>query len=395
MHNVKKRHFIFTQINRLAVISFISTLSMAAIGTIWAIYLESFLKNESYVGFVLTSFTIIAMISSIMIIPYVERTSKSKIYLMSLLAYGASYFLFAVLHNIYIIIFLGAFISFMSTLKLTSFGIILRDKSKDKQVSKNIGLIYTFLNLSWLLGPLLAGFISGKYGVSKVFLLGALFQLMAFVLFARFRIKDNRIEKKIDKNPIKLPFEFFKNKNRMLVYMLSAGVSFWWALIYVYMPMHIVDSGLPDKMVGYFLFGIIVPLVLCEYLSGRMAAKKGFRKMFFTGYFFLSILSLICFFMTNIYYLLLVLILASIAVALVEPTTEAYFFDIITKKQRDKFYSQHNTALDVGNIIATFLSAVILLFLPFNYIFILFCVVTLLLALLSLKIKNIVESKRE
>lgn len=394
MHNVKKRHFIFTQVNRLAIITFISSISMAAVGTIWAIYLESFFKNESYVGFLLTLFTIIAMVSSILVIPYVERTSKSKIYIISLLCYAFSYISFAVFKNIYIVVVMGAFLSFMSVLKLTSFGIILRDKSHEKNVSKNIGLIYTFLNLSWLLGPLLAGFISQEYGFSKVFLLGAGFQLLAFILFTSFSIKDNRVEEKIDRNPIKLPFEFFKNKNRMLVYMLSAGVSFWWALIYIYMPMQIIDAGLQDKMVGYFLFAIIVPLVLLEYLSGKIAAKKGFRKLFFMGYLLLSMFSLASFFMTNIYYILGILVLASIAVALIEPTTEAYFFDIITKNQRDKFYSQHNTALDVGNIIATFSSAVILLFLPFKFIFILFCVVTLLLAFLSLKIKNIVESKR-
>lgn len=394
MHNVKKRHFIFTQVNRLAIITFISSISMAAVGTIWAIYLESFFKNESYVGFLLTFFTIIAMVSSILVIPYVERTSKSKIYIISLLCYALSYISFAIFRNIYVVIVMGAFLSFMSVLKLTSFGIILRDKSHDKNVSKNIGLIYTFLNLSWLLGPLLAGFISQEYGFSKVFLLGAGFQLLAFILFTSFRIKDNRVEKKIDKNPINLLFKFFKDKNRMFVYMLSAGVSFWWALIYIYIPMHIIDSGLESKMVGYFLFAIVIPLILFEYLSGKIAAKKGFRKLFFIGYLTLSILSLIAFFMISIYYILGILVLASIAVALIEPTTEAYFFDIITKNQRDKFYSQHNTALDVGNIIATFSSAVILLFLPFKFIFILFCVVTLLLALMSLKIKNIVESKR-
>ena len=395
MHNIKKRHFIFTQVNRLAIITFISSISMAAVGTIWAIYLESFFKNESYVGFLLTFFTIVAMVSSILIIPYVERTSKSKIYIISLLAYAVSYISFAILENIYVVVVMGTFLAFMSTLKLTSFGIILRDKSQDKNVSKNIGLIYTFLNLSWLLGPLLAGFISQEYGFSKVFLLGAGFQLLAFILFTSFRIKDNRVEKKIDKNPIKLPFKFFKDKNRMLVYILSAGVSFWWALIYIYIPMHIIDSGLESKMVGYFLFAIVVPLILFEYLSGKIAAKKGFRKMFFIGYLSLSILSLIAFFMTNVYYILLILVLASMAVAMIEPTTEAYFFDLITKSQRDKFYSQHNTALDVGNIIATFLSAIILLFLPFKFLFILFCVVTLLLAFVSLKIKNIVEARRE
>lgn len=394
MHYIKKRHLIFTQVNKLAIITFISSVSVALIGTIWAIYLESLMHNESYVGFLSTLFTIVALVSSIVLIPYIERTGKSKIYLISLFFYALSYILFALLSNIFIVVAIGIFISVMSVLKVTSFGIILRDKSKDASVSKNIGLIYTFINLSWLLGPLVAGFLAQKYGFSQVFFFGAGFQLLAFFLFLSFRIKDNRVEKRIDKNPEKLPFKFLKNKNRAIIYILSAGVSFWWALIYVYIPMRIVDSGLGSDKVGYFLFGIIVPLILFEYLFGKIAAKKGFKLMFFTGYILLSIISLICFFVTSLYSIMILLILASVAVAMVEPTTEAYFFDIITKEQRDKFYSQHNTAIDVGNITATFSCAVILLFLPFKFIFILFCVITLALALLSLKIKNIIEGRK-
>jgi len=394
MHNIKKRHFIFTQVNRLSIITFISSLSAAFVGTIWAIYLESFMHNPSYVGFISTFFTVVAMISSILIIPVIEKNSKSKIYLVSLALYVASYVLFGILSNILLIILIGAFISFIATLKLTAFGIILRDKSKDTSVSKNIGLIYTFINLSWLLGPLIAGFLAKEYGIANVFFLGAGFQTLAFFLFMSFRIKDDRIEKKIDKNSIKVLIEFLSNRHRVMVYMLSAGVSFWWALIYVYIPIHIVDSGLGSEKVGYFLFGIIVPLVLFEYLFGKIAAKTGFKKMFFMGYIILSIICLICFFMTSLYLILAILIVASIGVAMLEPTTEAYFFDIITKNQRDKFYSQHNTAIDIGSMIATFFGAVVLLFLPFRFIFILFGVVTLLLALLSLKIKNIIEGRK-
>ncbi len=395
MHHVKKRGYIFTQVNKLAIITFISSISVALIGTIWAIYLQSLIHNDAYVGFLSTLFTIVALVSSIILIPYIERTSKSKIYLISLFFYSLSYILFALLSNIFIIVAIGIFISVMSVLKITSFGIILRDKSKDTAVSKNIGLIYTFINLSWLLGPLIAGFLAQRYGFSPVFFFGAGFQAIAFFLFLSFRLKDNRTEKRIDKDPIKLPFKFLRDKNRAIIYALSAGVSFWWALIYVYIPMKIIDSGLGSDKVGYFLFGIIVPLVLFEYLFGKIAAKKGFKIMFFTGYILLSIISLICFFMTSLYTIMTLLILASVAVAMVEPTTEAYFFDIITKEQRDKFYSQHNTAIDIGNIIATFSSAIILLFLPFKFIFVLFCVITFLLALLSLKIKNIVEGRKK
>jgi len=369
-------------------------LSAAIVGTIWAVYLDSLIHNEAYVGLLSTLFTITAMIASVIIIPLMEKNSKSKIYLVSLILYTISYILLAVFSKISLIIVLGIFIAIISTLKITSFGIILRDKSSDTAVSKNIGLIYTFINLSWLLGPLIAGLMSKEFGIAKVFFLGAGFQALAFLLFISFRIKDNRTEKKIHHNPLKVLLEFLRNKDRLIVYLLSAGVSFWWALIYVYIPMKIVDSGLGNEKVGFFLFGVIIPLILFEYIFGKITAKKGFRKIFFTGYLILSIISLLCFFISNLYTILGLLIVASIGVSMIEPTTEAYFFDIITKNQRDRFYSQHNTAIDMGNIIATFFSAIILLFLPFKFIFILFGVVTFLLALVSLKTRNIIEGRR-
>lgn len=394
MHYIKKRQFIFNQIDKLSLISFISTISTAVVSTIWAIYLKSFLNNESYVGFLSSFFTIVAMISSVLLIPYIERTSKSKIYSLSLVCYAVSYILFSILSNIFIIIAIGTFISIMGVLKMTSFGIILRDKSKNNSVSKNIGLVFTFINLSWLLGPLIAGFLSEKYGFSSVFLLGAGFQILAFALFFNFKINDKRKEKKIDRESFKLVIEFLKNKNRVLIYVLSAGISFWWALIYIYIPMKIISSGLGKTHVGYFLFGAIFPLVIFEYYFGKKASKEGFKKIFFTGYLILSTLSLSCFFITNLYLMLGILVLASIGVAMLEPTTEAYFFDIISKTQRDKFYSQHYTALNVGHIISTFSCAVILLILPFKFLFLFVCVVTLFLAFLSLRIKNVIEEKR-
>lgn len=392
-HHLKKREFIFTKVDKLATITSISALSTAIVSTIWAIYLNSFLNNESYVGFLTAMLTVTAIISTIVLIPFVEKNSKSKIYLVSLAIYTLSYILFAVTSSIFLIIGVALLISVIGTLKVTVFGIILRDKSKDKNVSKNIGLVYTFVNLSWLIGPLIAGFIAQDYGIAKVFFVGAGFQALAFFLFISFRIKDDRVEKRIDRHPLRILTDFLKNKNRLIIYILSSGVNFWWALIYIYIPMHIIDSGFNDRTVGYFLFAVIVPLVLLEYYFGKKASEKGFKRLFFTGYFLLSLFSLICFFVGNLYFILIILVLASVSAAMVEPTTEAYFFMIISEAQRDKFYSPYNTAIDIANAVATFLGAVILFFLPFKFIFIFFAISMFSLAMLSLRVREVVKKK--
>jgi len=80
--------------------------------------------------------------------------------------------------------------------------------------------------------------------------------------------------------------------------------------------------------------------------------------------------------------------------AMLEPTTEAYFFDTIKRKDEDRFYGPYNTSIETGLILGKILPAVLLLFLPFKYIFLLFAGIMFLLFLLSFKAKNIVEGGR-
>ncbi|MDP2629027.1 MAG: MFS transporter [Nanoarchaeota archaeon] len=391
----KKRGFpVFTQVNKIALIGFISGLALASVGAIWAIYLESILKNPAYVGYLISFFSIISLASYFFIIPIVEKQSKTKLYLLSLTLYFFSLILFTFLKNIYLIIILGILISVVVSLRITSFGLIVSDKSKKRELSKNEGLVYTFSNLAWVIGPLIAGFVSSKYGLNMVFAVAALFFLISIILFRNFRVIDNRVEKKVDGNLLKVLFDFFKNKNRVFCYILSGGVNFWWALIYIYVPILIVDSGYSSSEVGYFLFAAVFPLLSFEYFFGKIAGRTGFKKIFFMGYLIMGILGILCFFTDSLFFILAFLVLASVGASMVESTTEAYFFDIVPAKQKDKYYGPYNTTIDVNYTIASFLGAVILSFLAFKFVFLLFGFVMIFISFISLSIKEIVEDKK-
>ena len=394
MNGIKHRTAPFKGIKKLGLINLIASTGLALVGTVWAIYLESFLKNPAYVGFLSSFFTIIAILSYFIIVPLIEKKSKSVLYLYSLFGYAISYILFGILSNLYAIILLGIFLSFLSSLKVTSFGILVRDKSKETTVAKNEGLIYTSLNLAWLIGPLIAGFIAQEYGIRYVFFIAAFLVLITTQLFKSFDVKDNRVSKKVDKNILKVFLSFFKDKNRVFAYIISGGVNFWWALIYIYIPIYIIESGLSDLIVGYFLFAVIIPLILSEYYFCKLSSRIGFKKIFTLSYFLLAFLCLIIFFIPNIYGILGLVILAGFAVAMIEPTTEAYFLDIITKNQRDKYYGPYTTAIDVGHYAATFFGAIILLFFAFKFIFLLYAAFMLMFMLFSTKIKDVVEIKK-
>jgi MFS family permease len=391
----RARRWKVSAIDSVGIVGLFSSLAMAAVATIWAVYLDSFVNNAAYVGFLTSFFTIIGITSYIFLIPLVEKNDKAKLYSLAVLIYIVSYLMFALLPYFYVIIILGTITAIAGSLKVTVFGIIVRDKTKDDCLSKNEGFIYTLLNLSWLVSPVIAGFISSRYGIRSVFIFGAIMLTLALLSFRLFKVHDGRITKKVDKNPLKPLITFFKSKERNIAYFISGGVNFWWSLIYIYMPIYIFESGFDAKIIGYFLGAIVIPLVLTEYLFAKLAGKKGFKKIFVIGYCILSAAALSVFFISNMHLILLILVLASFGAGMLEPTTEAYFFDVISKKQRDKFYGPYNTAIDLNSFLSTSMAAVILLFLPFKFIFIMFSAVMFFFAVMSSWIRNVIESKKK
>lgn len=386
--------FIFTGIGKLATVGFTASLALAFINTIWAIYIDSFVNSVVLVGFITMIFVLTAFVSRFLFIPLIERSSKSKLFSYSLLALVFFYILMAINDNFFFFIVLGVIVTIFGTLRVTSFGIIIRDKSARKQLSRNEGIMYTFMNLSWMIGPLIAGYLADQAGVNKVFILSAIFLFLAFLFFKKARIRDLNIKKRIDKKILKNFCDFFRDKKRTLAYIISGGVNLWWVLIYLFIPLLIIRQGLGALWVGYFLFAIPIPLILFEYVFAKLAGKIGFKKIFKIGFLIPCILAFLCFFASNIYLILFLLVLASIGLAMLEPTTEAYFFDLLKGKEELRFYSPYNTTISVNNLIGRFIPALLLIFLPFKFVFLVFSAFMFIMFLISFKVKNIIEMKR-
>jgi len=385
---------VFTRMGKLAIIGFLVAIALALVDTIWAVYMDSFVHSEAIVGFISAALTLVAIASCFILVPVIEKYKKSSLFFWSLILFGITYILFAINTKFYIFVILAFFLTIFYILRMNSYGIIVKDKSKKSQLSKNEGLVYTFMNLAWVIGPLIAGYLANAYGINLIFVISAIFVFLSAFAFKLSKINDINIKKKLDENILKNTKDFFKSKNRIVAYFISGAVNLWWVLIYLFMPMHIIRSGLNNLWIGYFLFAVAVPLVLFEYKFSKLAGKKGFRKIFKTGFGILFLISLLCFFITNIYLILLLLAIASIGMAMLESTTEAYFFDIINKKEECKYYGPYNTGIDVSQFAGKVLSSVVLIFLPFKYVFLLFGAFMFSMFLLSFKIKNVIENRK-
>ena len=394
MH-IRQRHQHVNVITKLGVFYLFLSIGVSVATTIWSVYLNSFLHNTSLVGFLTSFFMLVEIVSYLFLIPVIEKSSKVKMLLLSLGFFAASYLLFSIFTSVYLVIILGTFISIVTSLRVTLFGLIVRDETEDENVSRNEGIMYALLNSAWMVGPLIAGYIAKVSGFKSVFFLSFAFILFSIFAFSIFRIKDERKNKNIDKNVLAVVLEFFRHRGRVITYFLSIAVNFWWAFIYIYMPIRIVNVLHSPVVLGIFLAAVSAPLIFCDYIFGKLAGKKGFKKFFLIGFISLGIIAISCFFIPDLYIILGLLVLASFSVSMIEPTTDAYFFDIVEEEERDKYYGVYTTSGNIGNLVGSFPAAILLLVLPFNTLFLFFGIPMLILAFFVLKIEDSYEYEKK
>ncbi len=276
----------------------------------------------------------------------------------------------------------------LGAIRGSTLGLLVRSNSSKKSISKNEGYVFVFNNISFLIGPLIATLLLLFLPVRNIFIFSALIILASTLMFKLSKINPGKKSKTVDSNLFKNFMGFFKKKERIKSYLLASGVNFWWSVAYIYMPLLIVTK-LPDYWIGIFLGAITIPLILFEYVFGKLAVKKGYKKLFFIGFSISAIMALLCFFFyNNIFVVMSLIFIASFGLAMAESNSEAYFFKISNDEEDQRFYSPFKTSVDTGHLIGQFIPSLILLTFAFKFIFLFFALGMFLLALLALSLKE-------
>lgn len=378
-----------SNIGNLGIVSLISSLGVASVDTVWALYLFQFLQDSSKVGFLSGALTAISFFVTLALVPFIERMDEGKLYRWLLFIHALLYGAFAINRSLLVLVVLGIVYVIVRTARIVSFGIIVRDESKITELSTNEGKVFTLLNVGWLMGPLLAGYFADVFSISHVFVLAGIFAIMAFLMMLRIRLKKSRIVKVTHKNIIRNFLDYFRRWDRTGAYIIISGVEFWWTLIYIFVPIQMVKSGMSMSSVGFFLFLVVVPLLMFEYPAGRLAEKHGHKQFFIYSYLVLVMISFFLFFARDIYIMLVFMFIASFAIAFLEPLGESYFFKCIKKKDEDLYYPTFRTQGIISQTLGKISIASVLLFLPFNYSMLLVSGFMLFLFIVALFLKKV------
>ncbi len=389
MISILNRAHNFSKGNELILVRLFLALGLGAIETVWAVYMSSLGLSVSAIGFISSLFLVFSLLFAISSTPILEKFKQTHLLIMSLILSIISYLVLGFSHTLILFIIFALVIIVANVLRTECFNIIFRDNVSNKDLNGKEGLMYALLNVGWLIGPLIAGFFMINFGISSVFFVVALLFIIGYSLFLLMNLKSiSKKRKKIDDNIFRNIKSFIKNKKMRSPYFMTLGIKTWWSFIYIYMPLFILYHGFGATTIAIFLSAIIIPLVLFERQIGQASLKFGFKRFFLIGYAGLMLTAITVFFIPNIIVQLILLVLASIFAAFIEPIQETFFFKRTKTLDEEKYYPIFSTSRDVGGLIGKLPVALILLFLANKFAYLTLFAIMAIFFLLALRIKE-------
>jgi len=378
-----------TKSNELAIVQLIISIGIAAIDTVWALYFDSFGISASTIGFISAFLVFVSFITAFLSTPILQKYDQNKIIMLAMLFGGIAYLAISFTHNFYLFVGMAIVVTALSVFRVNAFDITFRDNTPDKDLNKQEGLYYTLMNLGWLVGPLIAGFFLVELGIASVFTVGSIFILVALGVFIFINLK--RVKKKIlvpDTNFFKNIWEFFRNKDLPLTFLMSVGLYAWWSIIYIYVPLFIVHKGFSEAYIGIFFAVIVIPMLLLEYPIGKLSQRFGFKLFFSLGYLGLIAICAALFIFRDVYVQVGLLIAAGFFTACIEPLADAFFFKRVSSVEEEKYYPVYASATFMGEFVAKTSIACILLFLPNDFAYLTMAIIFAIFFILALTIKE-------
>ena len=353
----------------LVFINFLFSLGIAVLAPIFPLYVKTFVNNNAFVGYVSAFIALVLLFGALTLGHLLKYVKKFTLLMISLLFTSFSYYLLMVVHSLTGLLILIFFRTSALIIVLLIIGLYIRESVKrDSVLGKTEGFYFTFMNLAWLIGPLMGGALSEKFGANFVFGIGSGFTLLASVL-AFYKVpRGGSFEK--DRHTIFANVkEYFANKNLLIIYLISIGLACWWPIIYTFLPLYLAQEGAAQSITGYALFLVVLPLIILELPVGKLADKLGFKKFFNFGFLILMLCAALTYFVQNYFFVIGLLVFGSVGIAFIEPLREAYLFKTIKKKDTVRFSTIYATAFDVGSLISPLMLSSILYYTNFKITF--------------------------
>ncbi|PLX20761.1 hypothetical protein C0584_04940 [Candidatus Parcubacteria bacterium] len=337
-----------------------------------ALFLKSEGFSDSAIGFIMAGTSVLALVTSLYSTVVMEKINEYTLFLFSTFLPTVFLILLVIFPTFQVFILFLVMSSVFSTIRSNSFSILFKDITKNNEYTKKEGMMYSFLNIGWFIGPFLGGLLIENYSFAHTFALTSMFFSITFLISYSLKLKLRKKEHKvIDANIIQNIFSYFRNKDLIHAYFIAFSSAFWYVLIFTYLPLFIVDSGLGETWVGIFVALTQLPLIFIQLKLGYFVDKFDMKKILLVAYIYLFLVTLILFFFHEIYFSMILLISTALALGFIEPLREIFFFNNVKRVDEEKTFPVFRTSFSMGEILGKISISGVLLIFPFYYSYIL------------------------
>ncbi len=374
-----KKHLEHVDEKKLKMLSFISFL-LGFAGALLAYVMSDYFVMSLGIGNVSVFYFSAYVISLILMLnlhKFINKLGRSTVLFL---------FLFLQICFIFFIIFVtpsiaGIFLLICyliaANLSWVTLDIIIESYSEDKKSGRIRGSHLMIMNAGILLGPFISTRILSNFGFDGLFFAAMIIHMAIFVfILIWLRGVNNKFEQKITIRD--LAKKILINKDLMKIYSISFILDFFYALVIIYTPLYLLERGLSWNEIGIIFTIMLLPFVFLQYFIGALADKRlGEKEMLITAIIIMGVSTGSMFFITSnaIWIWGGILFVTRIGAAAIEILRDSYFYKKIDGRDVD-IISFFRTACPVGYILATAISALLLIIFPIKYVFLLVaCVV--------------------
>ncbi|HRY82986.1 MAG TPA: MFS transporter [Candidatus Moranbacteria bacterium] len=369
-----KKHLEHVDKKKLEMLSFISFLfgfSQAILAYVIADYFKEAFgsTNVSVFYFISYAIALIGILNMHKIIKKLGKATAMFLFLF-LQVCSVTFLVFSSPSIIGVILLMSYIIA--SYLAWVMLDVIVEDYSEDKKSGRIRGMHLTILNAGFVIGPFISTQVLEKFGFNGLFFVAMIISMFMFVVAILGLRNDNQ---RFGQNLTirDLMKKIFVNKDVMKIYAVSLALEFFFALMVVYTSLYLLELGMSWSKIGIIFTIMLVPFVILGYPVGLLADKKlGEKEMIIFGLVIMAISSASIFFITStsIWVWSLILFATRIGATIIETLRDSYFYKKIDGRDVD-IISFFRTTPSIAYILATTISAVILIFFPLKSVFLL------------------------
>ncbi|MEK7606118.1 MAG: MFS transporter [Patescibacteria group bacterium] len=250
--------------------------------------------------------------------------------------------------------------------------VFLEHATKDETTGRTRGAFLTFLNVAFLISPLITGFVLGQGEVySLVYLLsaGVLLPALALILVAFKHFKDPPYRHIEIVDGIR---KVVASKNLRGIFISNFLLRCFFAVMTIFMPLYLhSELQLPWITIGGLFTVMLLPFVLFEYPLGRLADTRfGEKEILACGFFVMaSATALIPFIPASALVLLsITLFMTRVGASALESMNDTFFFKHVSETDTETI-ALFRMFEPLSYIIAPLLAGLVLVFIDIRFIF--------------------------